>query len=105
MITHDETTIKKRIQYEPEWSFDVTKDKNVWKTLTILAGESCVLFNSGTKNGCLAASDLFHMFTQSTKFNTFHIHALRLQMFEKCDSSNRQQKWMVAPFSKFYGKI
>ena len=26
-------------------------------------------------------------------------------MFEKCDSSNRQYKWMVAPFSKFYGKI
>ena len=26
-------------------------------------------------------------------------------MFEKYDSSNIQQKWMVAPFSKFYGKI
>ena len=25
-------------------------------------------------------------------------------MFEKCDSSNRQKKWMVAPFSKIYGK-
>ena len=29
---------------------------------------------------------------------------LRVQMFEKCDSSNRQ-KLMVAPFNKFYGKI
>ena len=44
----------------------------------------------------LAASDLFDMFTQSIKF---------LQMFENCDSSNRQQKWMVVPFSKFYGKF
>ena len=26
-------------------------------------------------------------------------------MFEKCDSSNRQQKWMVAPFSKFTAKF
>ena len=24
------------------------------------------------KNGCLHASDLFHMFTQSVKFYTFH---------------------------------
>ena len=43
-----------------------------------------------TKNGCLAASDLFNMFTQSVKFYTFHYHVLRVQMFEKCDSSNRQ---------------
>ena len=26
-------------------------------------------------------------------------------MFEKGDSSNKQWKWMVALFSKFYGKI
>ena len=26
-------------------------------------------------------------------------------MFEKCDSSNKQWKWMIAPFSKFYSKI
>ena len=31
-----------------------------------------------TKNGCsVAASDLFHMFTQSTKFFTFHYHILK----------------------------
>ena len=46
------------------------------------------------RNGWLAASDLFDMFTQSIKF-----------CLKKCDSLNRQQKWMVAPFSKFYGKI
>ena len=48
----------------------------------------------------------FMCFTQSVKFYTFHYHVLRVQMlFEKYDSSNRQRKWMVAPFSKFYGKI
>ena len=30
---------------------------------------------------------------------------LSVQMFESCDSSNRHSKWMVAPFSKFYGRI
>ena len=79
------------------------------------------------RNGWLAASDLFDMFTQSIKFQAFHyqylcipfyafyasVHLciplscilcipLSVQMFEKCDSS---KKWMVAPFSKFYGKI
>ena len=54
------------------------------------------------KNGCLAASDLFHMFTQLIKFYTFH---LSQQMLEKCDSSDRQWEWMVAPFSKFTGKF
>ena len=39
------------------------------------------------RNGCLAASDLFNMFTQSIKFYTFH---LSQQMLEKCDSSDRQ---------------
>ena len=34
-----------------------------------------------------------------------HYFVLRMQMFEKCHSSNRQKKLMVAPFIKFYGKI
>ena len=42
------------------------------------------------KNDCLTASDLFHMFTQSIKFYTFHYRVLRVQMFEKCNSSNRK---------------
>ena len=33
---------------------------------------------------------LFHIFTQSIKFCTFYYYVLRVQMFEKCDSSNRQ---------------
>ena len=37
--------------------------------------------------GWLAASDLFDMFTQSIKF--LYI-PLSVQMFEKCDPSNRQ---------------
>ena len=43
-----------------------------------------------TRNGWLAASGLFHIFTQSIKFYTFHFYVLRVQMFEKCDSSSRQ---------------
>ena len=46
----------------------------------------------------LIASNLFPMVTQSINFYTFHFHILRVQMFEKCDSSNRQ-KWMVPSFS------
>ena len=42
------------------------------------------------KNGGLAASNLFHMFAQSVIFYTFYYHILRVQMFEKCDSSNIQ---------------
>ena len=48
------------------------------------------------------------MFTQSVKFNTFHYHIvvqMKVQMFEKSDSSNRQSKRIAAPLSKFYGKI
>ena len=30
------------------------------------------------KNGCLAASDPFHMFIQSIKFYTFHYHMLKI---------------------------
>ena len=43
-----------------------------------------------TKNGCLPASDLFHMFTQAITFYTFHYRVLKVQMLENCDSSNRQ---------------
>ena len=41
--------------------------------LTILTGKNCVLLNS-VKNGYLATPDLFHVFTQSMKFYTFHYH-------------------------------
>ena len=43
------------------------------------------------KNDWLAASDHSHIFMQSIKFYyTFHYHVLRVQMFKKCGSSNRQ---------------
>ena len=59
-------------------------------TLTILPGKTA-FYSIQYKNAWLAASDLFHMFTQSIKFcYTFHYHVLRVQMFEKCDSFNRQ---------------
>ena len=63
---------------------------NIVTSLTILVAENCVLswfYLIQYENGWLAASDLFHMFTQSY---TFYYRVLRVQMFEKCDSSNRQ---------------
>ena len=36
-----------------------------------------VFYSVKYKNGCLAASYLFHMFTQSIKFYTFHYHVLK----------------------------
>ena len=46
--------------------------------LTIVTGKKL----NPVQNVCVAASDHFHMFTQSIKF-------YRVQMFEKCDSSNK----------------
>ena len=54
--------------------------------------EKYVFCSIPCKNGYFPASDLFHMFTQSIKFYTSHNHALRWQMFEKCDSSIGSQK-------------
>ena len=58
--------------------------------LTILKWKNC--FINKNKNGWLAASDLFDMFTQSIKFYYIYIplSCIGVQMFEKCDSSNRQ---------------
>ena len=53
----------------------------------------------------LAASDIFHTLTHSIKFLHIPLSRIKEQMFEKGDSSNRQQKRIVAPFSRFYGKI
>ena len=44
----------------------------------------------------MAASDLFLMFTQSIKYNTFYPHVLRVQMFEKFDPLNRSKnEWLI----------
>ena len=56
-------------------------DSFLHPNLTILSGKNCVLLNS-VKNGCLAASELFYLFTQSVKAFTFHYHSLKVQMFE-----------------------
>ena len=53
--------------------------------------EKLCFIQFSTRNGWLAVSDLFDMFTQSIKFYyTLYYYVLRVQMFEKCDSSNRQ---------------
>ena len=54
------------------------------------------------KKDWLAASDLFDRFTQSVKFcYTLDYHVLRVQMFEKCDSSKIDSKneWLLLPSS------
>ena len=73
--------------------------------LTILTGKYCFIQLSKRMPGGLLLT-FFDMFTQSIKlYYTLHYHVLGLQMFEKCDSSNWQEKWMVALSRKFYGKI
>ena len=57
----------------------------VWVTVNDTHRERLMFHSIQYRNDWLAAYDLFHMFTQSIKFYTFHY-----QMFEKCDSSNRQ---------------
>ena len=48
----------------------------------------------------MAASDLFLVFTQSVTFYTFHHHVLRVQIFEKFDSSNRSKnEWLFLSVS------
>ena len=70
----------------------------------ILTGKNNYLIQY--KNDRLAVSDLFDMFTQSVKFcYTFYYHVLKVQMFEKCDSSNRQLKWMLLLPASFTAKF
>ena len=45
----------------------------------------------------LAASDLFDIFTQSKFYYISHHHLLRVQMFEKYDSSNSKNEWLLLP--------
>ena len=75
--------------------------KNKKEKLNVTRREETVFYSVQHKNGCLAASELFHMFTQLIN----SIHSKRVQRIEKGNSSGGQQKRMVAPFSKLYGKI
>ena len=44
------------------------------------------------KNGCLAAYDLFRVFTQSIKFYTFHYHVQMKNVIHQIDSKN---EWLL----------
>ena len=66
--------------------------------LTILTGKNC-FYSIQYKNVCLAASDLFNMFTQSIKFFAFHYHVLKSRdvcMVHQIDSKN---EWLLLPAS------
>ena len=54
----------------------MTKSITKFEITVITPQEKTVFFSIQYKNGCLTASDLFHMFTQSTKFYTFHYNVL-----------------------------
>ena len=77
------------LKFGSRWHYS-SSEAGKKEDLTILTGKNCVLFNS-VQNGWLAASASPPMFAQSIKFyDTFYYHVLRVQMFEKCNSSNRQ---------------
>ena len=60
-----------------------------WQRLTILIGEKlCFTQLKEWLLGCFWPFSC--MFTLWIKFYAFHYYILRVQMFEKCDSSNRQ---------------
>ena len=81
--------------------FLTLKRYNSSQNLPILTGKNCVFFNS-VKNGSLAASQLFIcLHNQVSPLYIPLSRVFTVQMFEKCDSSDRQ----VAPSSKFYSKI
>ena len=75
------------------------------------------LDNTQYKNGCLAASDLFHMFTQSIKFHTFHYPVLKSTDVWKMwlikswryntDQIDSQNEWLLllASFTAKFGFV
>ena len=61
--------------------------------------EKLCFYSIQYKNVCLAASDLFNMFTQSIKFFAFHYHVLKSRdvcMVHQIDSKN---EWLLLPAS------
>ena len=48
-----------------------------WYKILLTIHEKTISFLNSVKNGYLAVSDLFHMFTQLSKFFTFHYHLLK----------------------------
>ena len=64
--------------------------------LTILTGKTILL--SSVPEFIETEAGLLLTFFLWITFSTFYCHILKVQVFEKCDSSNRH-KWMVASFS------
>ena len=67
--------------------------------------EKLLFYSIQYKNGCLTASDLFRVFTQSVKFYTFNHYILRIQMFEnvihQIDSKNESLLLSAIFMAKF----
>ena len=70
--------------------------------LTIPTGKNCFFQFSARMAGWLLLTVLICLQNQ---LSSIIDSVTRIKSTEKCDSSNRQQKWMVAPSSRFYGKI
>ena len=78
----------------------------VWPSLTILTGKHCAVFYSiQYKNDCLAASGLFHVFTQSVSLYIplSHIkeHRCLKNVIHQIDSKN---EWLFFS-TRFTGKL
>ena len=63
--------------------------------------EKKLFYSIQYKNGCLALSDLFHMFTQSIKFSTFYYPVFKeyrclKNVIHQTDSKN---EWLLLPAS------
>ena len=73
-------------------------------TLTTITGKTRGLLNSVQKfieiQGWLSLTFFICLNSQLSSFNSIIV-----QISEKRNSSNRQQKWVVASFSNFHGKI
>ena len=57
--------------------FNVYIDSNTFPNGLNDTHREKLFYSVQDKNGCLAASDLFHMFTQSVKFYTFYYYVLK----------------------------
>ena len=74
-------------------------------TLTILTGKTFFFFSIQCKNGWLAASDHFHMFTQSIKFYyTFYYRYRCLKKKNVIHQIDTKNEWLLLP-ARFTAKF
>ena len=66
-------------------------DRAGWRWMHVLQGKT-MFYSVQYKNGCLAAYDLFRVFTQSIKFYTFHYHVQMKNVIHQIDSKN---EWLL----------